>query len=242
MSGKLGTLPTNFKSNPTLGINNVRSRFLGLLGNCWIRYCSYSNEQGNLFRFFIKPKLSIEYDADLNFHEETAVHKTNQMSSYALRRFLTLTVRNKGRGIAKDCSAMLRVIPSKTTAKTMPSGQDKRLVWENQTHYITIGAKKGKARLNIVFSQDDFKHPQFKSRGAGYVPEQEKVYAKVSTNNSVSFTSLSSSFIGFPEDGLGIGDTYFSLLVNTIDGYFTEAKFKIKVTDNWQDISLEMID
>jgi hypothetical protein len=163
------------------------------------------------------------------------------MSSYALRRFLTLTVRNKGRGIAKDCSAMLRIIPSKTTAKIMPSGQDKRLVWENQTHYITIGAKKGKARLNIVFSQDDFIHPQFKGRG-GSVPNDEKIYAKVSTSNSISFTSLTSSFVGFPEDGLGIGDTYFSLLVNTVDGSFTESKFKIKVTDNWQDVSLEMID
>jgi hypothetical protein len=45
----------------------------------------------------------------------------------------------------------------------------------------------------------------------------------------------------FAEDGIGIGDTYFRLFVKAITGESVDAIFKVHVTNNWQELSIEKV-
>jgi hypothetical protein len=203
-----------------------------------------SRNKGNLFQFFIKAKISIEYDSKLSgtcVHEDWVKSNGDHgFTSWAHRRYLKVIVRNTGRGVAENCIAFLTLIRSQSNAKILPSPEDKSLMWDNGEIYRTIGAKKGKAELNLVFSQEDFKNLQVKERG-GHVSEDEKIYAKISTPNSIHYV-FPSSIIAHAEDGLRIGDTYFRLGINTIHGESAEAIIRVTITSNWKKISLEKID
>ncbi|MDP9305850.1 MAG: hypothetical protein M3O68_05870 [Thermoproteota archaeon] len=114
-------------------------------------------------------------------------------------------------------------------------------MWDNGDTYRTIGAKKGKAILNLVFSQEDFRGVQVKESGGGHASEEEKIYAKISTPNSINYV-FPSAIIGYAEDGLRIGDTYFRLNVSTIHGEFIEAIIRVTVTSNWRELTLVKTD
>jgi hypothetical protein len=149
-------------------------------------------------------------------------------------------VKNTGRGIAENCIGHLTLIPHNSNAKVLPSQEDKSLMWDNGQTERTIGAKKGKAILNIVFSDEYFKNIQVAERSVDHIPDDEKIYAKVSTPNSLNYNPQS-AVIGFAEDGLRIGDTYFRLTINTIKGESTEAIVHVKVSNLWREISLEKL-
>lgn len=113
-------------------------------------------------------------------------------------------------------------------------------MWDNGDIYRTIGAKSGRGVLNIVFTQDDSSTPQF-HKGGRQLLENEKIYAKISTINSINFDSPF-SVIGYVDDGLSIGNTTFRLRINTIHGESVEAILRIVVTNKWNEITLEKID
>jgi len=155
-----------------------------------------------------------------------------------LRKYLRITIHNKGRERAENCDAVLTLIKHNSTSILQPSQERKRLVWDTGENHRTIGARKGTAFLDITFSQDSFSISQ-RDPNKPEVPQNEKIYAKVSTMNSLNNLDVSNIF--FAEDGIGIGTTYFKLLVKTITGESTEAVLKITVTDNWHDLNMAIV-
>ncbi|HEY6659459.1 MAG TPA: hypothetical protein VIZ62_13120 [Nitrososphaeraceae archaeon] len=50
------------------------------------------------------------------------------------------------------------------------------------------------------------------------------------------------TILKFVQDGLGIGNTDFKLMIKSIDGAYTEKRIKINVSHNWQDLSMKILD
>jgi hypothetical protein len=84
--------------------------------NNWSDYIHCSSRQGNLFCFFIKPKLSIslgniDENTEIRWGPLTETRNTfNQNGDlilpfrfYPLRRFVNVVVENKGRAVATNC-------------------------------------------------------------------------------------------------------------------------------------------
>lgn len=69
-----------------------------------------------------------------------------------------------------------------------------------------------------------------------YTSEEEKIYAKISTPNSLN--SVEPSVIEFAEDGLRSGTTNFRLEVKSITGEGKEALFSVTVTNDWHTLSI----
>jgi hypothetical protein len=128
-----GTTIIGGYGNRYRGINNFRS----------------SRRKGDISQFFIKPDLSIA-----NIEEDEAPIPTG-----ALRKYVTIIIRNTGRGVAEYCDASLTLMQHKSNAKRLPSPKKKYLLWEIGEIYRTIGKKHGQAILNVAFSQDSFVNP-----------------------------------------------------------------------------------
>lgn len=209
---------TDVRTITTIGIGSgYGDRYLGTTHFRDSRYDT------NLHEFFFKSHLSI---ADIVTDEAPIM-------SGALRKYVKITVANTGRAKAENCDATLTLISHNSTSQLQPSPRGKNIVWDNGEYYRSIGAKKGLAKVNVVFSQDSFTRPQ---QVLGQVVEDDKkIYAKVGTIHSLNYLQEN---IQFAEDGIGIGDTYFKLSVKTITGQAIEATLKATVTNNWLDLSV----
>jgi hypothetical protein len=51
---------------------------------------------------------------------------------------------------------------------------------------------------------------------------------------------MRTDFIEFAQDGVGVGDTFFTLTVRTIRGHLVERVIRVHVTGNWQELAMEM--
>jgi hypothetical protein len=151
---------------------------------------------------------------------------------------LKITIYNRGHAKAENCDATFTLIKHNSTSKLQPSERDKNIVWDTGEYYRNIGAKKGKAVLYVVFSQDTFAMQQTDSV-AGNRSDEDKIYAKVCTLNSLNHSDTAT--LAFAEDGIGKGETYFKLFVKAITGESVERTFKIDVTNNWHELSMEQI-
>jgi hypothetical protein len=183
--------------------------------------------------FFFKPKLSIEYNnlPDINIEQNTMPYGNT-------RRFLKVIVRNTGKGIAENCEALLTF--QKTDNNRPPSTETKNLMWDNSQEFRTIGAKKGEAILHIVYSDSIFANVQIDYESGKTIEENKKTFTKISTIRS--FSNLNPNVNSYVQDGLGIGNTDFKLKIQSLDGSSIEKKIRIKVSQNWQDLSMEILD
>ena len=154
------------------------------------------------------------------------------------RRFLKVIVRNTGKKIAETCEASLTF--QTTDNNRPPSTESKKLMWDNNQEYRTIGAKKGEAILHIAFSDSIFSHEQIDYESGKTIEENKKTYTKISTIRSIS--NLNPNVNSYVQDGLGIGNTDFKLKIQSLDSSTIEKIVRIKVSQNWQDLSMELLD
>jgi hypothetical protein len=124
----------------------VRGSWFWNLSSCGCKDISYP--------FFIKPKLSINYDrSDPNNYAPTLeLIGPEGRPSGIIRKFIKVKVTNHGRAIAHSCRGELRVIsgPSRHPTDT------KRLCWDNENNQsINIGVNRYEF-LHIVFADSNF--------------------------------------------------------------------------------------
>lgn len=191
-----------------------------------------TSNQTVCYPFFIKSKLSIDYNPD---YHDLCIQQAD-MPFGNKRRFLKVVIKNTGWRIAENCEASLTFENTTNTARP-PSTEPKRLIWDNNQEYRTIGARNGDAVLNIVFSDSSFINPQLDS--GKNLPDDRKTCAMVSTTRS--FGNVNPSYIPFVQDGIGIGDTIFKLVIKILNREYAEQRFRIHVTNNWHELSMDRI-
>jgi hypothetical protein len=125
---------------------------------------------------------------------------------------------------------------SNSTIHRKPVYEDRILIWDNKKQGKKIGIDDY-ALVYIAFSQNTFQIPQF-ANGIR-LHDDDKIYAKICTLNS--FNNIAPPNISFAEDGFSIGDAHFKLLVRNENGEYVEGIFKIHVTNNWHELSMEQI-
>jgi hypothetical protein len=76
-------------------------------------------------------------------------------TTYPIRRFVNIIVKNDGKEKAIDCEVTLRLL-NKTMGCEWLSGQEKSLCWDNGETRSTIGARGNKATFHLAFSQGNF--------------------------------------------------------------------------------------
>jgi hypothetical protein len=217
-----------------MDLPNVRTtRKFSVMGRNYNRYSrnKWSSNKA-LSRFFFKPKLSIEYDnlPDINIEQNTLPYGN-------LRRILKIIVKNCGKSIAENCEASLTFVKSDNSRP--PSRDLKKLMWDNYQEYRTIGAKNGEATLYVMYSDSNFINEQYDLGADKPLEENKKTYAQISTVRSFSETNPNQN--KFVQDGLGIGNTDFKLIVRSIDGAYAEQNIRIKVSQDWQDLSMKLL-
>jgi hypothetical protein len=202
-----------------------------LVRSSWLYTLSNTSNQTVCCPFFIKPRLHIDY----NQSDDLCVQEAD-MPFGNKRRFLKVIIRNTGWPIAENCEASL-TLENTTNTTRPPSPEPKRLIWDNSQENRTIGARNGDAVLYIVFSDSSFVEPQ--ANGVDVLSDDKKTYAIVSTTRS--FGNINPNYIPFVQDGIGIGDTNFKLVVKSLNRGYVEQRFKVHATTNWRGLSMELI-
>lgn len=180
-----------------------------------------------------KPELSIEYLPDY----PTCVQEADEPNGIK-RKYLKVIVKNTGKGIAEGCEASL-TFEKTTNPKRPPSIEPKNLHWQRISRGNIIGALNGDAILDIVFSQNSLDNPQQDGTSNTLVPDIQKTFALISTKRSLD--NYNPHEIPFVQDGVGIGETDFKLVIKDKMGDYVEKKFRIKVTSNWHELSMKEI-
>jgi hypothetical protein len=203
-----------------------------LVRSSWLHTIANTSNQTVCYPFFIKPKLHIDYNQD---NYDLCVQEAD-MPFGNKRQFLKVIIRNTGWPIAENCEASLTLEKTTNTIRP-PSTEARRLIWDNNQEYRTIGARNGDAVLYIVFSDSSFVNPQ--ANEVDILSDDKKTYAIVSTIRS--FGNINASRIPFVQDSIGIGDTNFKLVVKSLNRGYIEQRFKVHVTTNWHELSMELI-
>ena len=148
---------------------------------------SSSRNQRNLRQFFIRPDLFIEIrNEQATFRPELQIVDTN-----ILRQYLNVRIVNRGKGVAKNCSAKLRITRWTENARH-PSTNSKLLRWNDGSTTKTIYPRCEEEVLNIVFADSDLQ--------ARAVEDHLDICAYVATNYALTNRQSRN------QDGFGDGD------------------------------------
>jgi hypothetical protein len=139
------------------------------------------------------------------------------------RKYLRLAIENIGGNVAQQCQAKLRLVTDNGDGSN-PSLEPKILQWstDNITQE-TIGVGSY-SLLNIAFSVD--RTPNDKYLG--------NKYAFVGTPRSLNESPR-------VEDGFNIGEYDFEVVIRAIDGTLVNGLYRLKVTENWLELSMEKV-
>jgi len=179
---------------------------------------------------YTKPRLRINYSPQDNPHLYTPEIEMVSASGERLavmRRFLKVGIENEGSLVAKRCKATLQVIRSDENVRG-PSTEPKNLRWENGGIYQDIGINRSEY-LHVVLSD---------TRLGNAIPATENIFALVSTPDTVNMHPFN---MIRAQDGFGVGDTDFDLIITSESGELVRATFRVHVTDNWQELNMEII-
>jgi hypothetical protein len=243
--------PLVYKDRHRTGRYNARRLF----GGSWFHNISYSGNEGNLFGFFIKPRLSIRLG---NIDENVEIRwgrltETRQMIThgeeegeeevslpgtfYTRRRFVNVIVKNEGRAVATNCEARLRLL-TKTHGCQALSTEDKIQMWNDTlTNKTNISAKYGEKSFTLAFSQEEFTQDQIDSIGeiyCGVRNQNTTVHAWVGTLRALGTPE------NYNQDSLCQGEFKVHVDVITETGEKVSSHFAIKVGDNWKSLTAEM--
>ncbi len=176
---------------------------------------------------FIRPKLKIEYDSSKkDDHIKLTRYIDERGNEKTIHNYFFVYTRNKSRFTpARNCTAELQ-ITKWDDSKYEPTKDVKQLTWDDGTNTKDIGATK-RERFHMVFSDLIFDKN-----------DESGVHALISTKESLY------SPIGHlrGEDSLGIGDYEAQITVRSEDGAKDTAKFKIHITTNYSELTIERID
>jgi hypothetical protein len=181
------------------------------------------------------PKLAIEYDPRntdeytpqliVSLEAVTVIKPKSLPEPQTLkieRRYLKVNIRNDGPAVAEHCKAELRVISCPTGA-VCPSTDSKLLRWDNGVKYADIGANGGRELLHVVLSDSRNSRPCF-----AFISRPDVV-----KNLSLMFFRA--------QDGMGSGEFELEVIVSARTGQRTSGVFRVRVTENWQELAMERI-
>ena len=111
--------------------------------------------KGNLFQFFIKPKLCIEFDNNniTEFLQQLRLLVDNRISGVT-RTWIKVRVRNTGRATANNCKAKLRVLDGSSQVRPHDT---KRLIWDDFADSVDIYPEDEGEFCHVAFSDDNFR-------------------------------------------------------------------------------------
>lgn len=214
----------------------------------WSDYIAYSSSQGNLFSFFIKPKLGIcLYNIDENDEIRwgrltegdipTADGEVKlEHSFYPRRRFVNVIVENTGRAVASNCEVKLRLL-NKTKDCQALSTEDKSLMWNDTlSNKTNIAAKYGKNSFTLAFSQEKFTHDQVKSIGTvscGVKNKDIPIYTWIGTLRTLIAPEKHN------QDALCEGSFNVHVDVMSETGQKISSHFVITVGDTWKSLTTQ---
>ena len=156
-----------------------------------------------------KPDLKI-------YHEEDNPDQCSFIGNDNDKKYLTVCVENKGKGIARKCKARLVMINK--FGSDLPKTERKFLRWaQKDTTKMTI-YPGDREYLNVAFSVEKPFHNMI-----AFVAEKDSI------NNPESPRD---------KDGFRVGRYDFEIIVNTAKGEF-KGKFRINVADDWKELSMK---
>ncbi len=144
------------------------------------------------------------------------------------RKFLKVGIANNGGKVAKQCRATLQ-FKRATDDTRNPSLEPKTLFWETGETYKDIGIKRTEY-LYVVLSD---------SRLGSQIPADADLFAFISTPETVKM--IPANFFR-AQDGFGVGDSDFELLVTTESGESLTSNLRVHVTNNWNELTMEQIE
>jgi len=149
-----------------------------------------------------------------------------------VRHSLRVVVRNTGPAAAERCTAELKITETSLPAVRRPSAEPKGLLWEtSQDTLQDISAVAGHATLNVIFSDARLiteRQPN----------EANPVYALVATPDSIRMIP---NGIIRAQDGFGRGEFVAELTVIARNGSYLSARFRVRVTNDWQQLDMDKI-
>ncbi len=110
-----------------------------------------------------------------------------------------------------------------------PSQEPKTLLWEGGETYKDIGIRRTEY-LHVVLSD---------SRLGSVVPAEENLFAFVSTPETVKM--IPPAFFR-AQNGFGVGASDFELVVASESGESSTGIFRVHVTNNWRELTMERIE
>ena len=124
--------------------------------NCRIRNFSSVNGKRDLFQFFFKPRLKIEFDKNTPAIYKPELEIFNEKLEHrGKRRWLKINVKNDGKATALNCRAKLIFIEGDSPIRPHDT---KRLIWEELLPSMTILPKDEGELCHIAFSDTDFQN------------------------------------------------------------------------------------
>jgi len=135
-------------------------------------------------------------------------------------KVLRINVKNDSDGMAPNCRARLQVV--KTDNKGFPTTEKKYLRW----------VKENKTSMNLGAHIDEFLNVVFSIENGIY-----GVNAFVAQPESINEGNIPRQ-----RDGFKKGSHIVSIQIDTETGQSIEKKFRIDVTDNWEELSMSMIE
>jgi len=175
-----------------------------------------------------KVEFSLEYNPQSNPHLYAPMLElltmTGQRTNIS-RKYLKLGIKNNGGMVAKQCKVTLQFVNSETGTRA-PSQEPKVLLWENGQIYQDVGMNRTEY-VHVVLSDNRLE-----------TSPEEDIFALVSTPDTVNMIPPNTIRA---QDGFGVGDSEFDLVVTSESGETLTARMRVHVTNRWQELAMEKI-
>ena len=182
---------------------------------------SNSHNQRDLRKFFIRPDLFIEIrNEQTTFRPELQIVGTN-----ILRQYLNVRIVNRGKGVATNCSAKLRITGWTENTKP-PSTDSKTLRWNDTSTTKTIYPRGEEEILNVVFADSDLQ--------ARAQEDHLDIFSYVATNEALTDRQNRN------QDGFGEGDFDAEISVRSEEGGYCFANMFIRIERNHRNIRMNL--
>jgi hypothetical protein len=167
------------------------------------------------------PKFVVTFDkSDPNTYCQKEKHTYPNLGTVE-RKSLRIKVHNEGGSVARKCTAKLLIKNNTSNDPENPTTEPKILEWSTYSESEEDIGINRYSLLKVIFSEDNG------------MPDK---FAFVSTHDSLHGTSLPR-----PKDAFSVGSFHFVIEIRGNEGGSLDPEFRVNVTSNWEDISMERI-